>query len=203
MTVAQARLAFFDQIADRWLCKHRDHPRLGEVADYVDVHPGQDILDVAAGPGLLSRLLAERTGPRGRVVSLDFSFRMTALAQEQCSNCRQVLVVRADAQVLPLADGSFDRVVMCAALPHFPDWRAALREAARVLRATGRLTVVHLLSSSELMEVHRRAGRPVVGDLLPPRETLLRELLSLRMSVTTFRDEPGLYLVQASKLRVS
>jgi ubiquinone/menaquinone biosynthesis C-methylase UbiE len=203
MDTAQSRLAFFDQIADRWLCKHRDHPRLEEVVRYVGANPGQIVLDLAAGPGLLSRLLAEKVGTQGQVISLDFSFRMTQLAREQCSGCRRVLVVRGDAQVLPLDNAAVDRVVMCAALPHFPDWRAALAEAARVLKPTGRLVIVHLLSSSELREVHRRAGRPVTGDLLPPQEVLLKELLALRFGVTTFRDEPGLYLVQATKLSVS
>ncbi len=203
MDTTETRLAFFDRIAEKWLCKHRDHPRLEEVVRYVGARPGQTVLDVAAGPGLLSRSLAEKVGKHGRVVALDFSARMTQLAREECRNCSQALVVRGDAQILPLGKAAFDRVVMCAALPHFPDWRTALAEAARVLKPTGRLVIVHLLSSSELREVHRRAGRPVVGDLLPPLKVLLQQLLSLHLGVTTFRDEPGLYLVQATKLSVS
>jgi len=100
------------------------------------------VLDLACGPGIYARRFA-RAAPRGGVVGLDLSRPMLrhAIARARAQRLENLVLVRGDAMALPFAGGSFEVVSCCGALHLIPDVARTLREAARVLRPGGRLTV--------------------------------------------------------------
>jgi SAM-dependent methyltransferase len=93
------------------------------------VAPGQAVLDVACGTGVVAREAADRMGGRGRVVGLDLNQGMLTVAGRLRPDIRWR---QGDAAELPFDAGSFDVVLCQAALMFFPDRAAALREMARV-----------------------------------------------------------------------
>jgi SAM-dependent methyltransferase len=108
------------------------------LARAVPVQPGNSVLDVACGTGVVTRLLADRAGPDSRVVGLDLNDAMLAVARRLHPRLRWQ---QGDACALPFPDGSFDLVVSQAALMFFSDRVAALREMGRVADADGRIVV--------------------------------------------------------------
>jgi len=86
------------------------------------------VLDVAAGVGTLLPLLRQVAGENGRLVALDNSAGMLTLADPTVPR------IQADAAALPLMAGCADIAVYAFVLFLLPDARAALEEAARVLR---------------------------------------------------------------------
>ena len=110
-------------------------PRLTEAAG---IRPGDRVLDVACGTGVLARHLAERVGPTGSVVGLDLNEGMLAVATRQAPG---VEWRQGRAEQLPFEDASFDAVVSQFGLMFFEDRPRALREMRRVLRPGGRLAV--------------------------------------------------------------
>ncbi len=105
---------------------------------------GDNVLDVACGPGNFSREFARAVGPGGLVVGIDASRTMLErggeeLRQAQTSN---LALIRGDATALPFGDGSFDGACCFAALHLFPDPFGALDEMARVLRPGGRIALM-------------------------------------------------------------
>src|SRR5688572_27748780 len=101
-------------------------PHLVEAAG---VAPGQAVLDVACGTGVVARTAADRMGGKGRVVGLDLNDGMLAVA----GRLRPDIEWRqGDAAELPFDAGSFDVVLCQSALMFFPDRARALREMARV-----------------------------------------------------------------------
>jgi SAM-dependent methyltransferase len=106
-------------------------PHLVEAAG---VRPGQAVLDVACGTGVVARAAAERMGGRGTVVGLDLNPAMLDVARRLRPD---VEWRQGDAAALPFADGSFDVVLCQSALMFFPDVEPALREMARVVTPTG------------------------------------------------------------------
>ena len=104
------------------------------LADITGVGPGQAVLDVACGTGIVARTVADRVTRSGRVVGVDLNGGMLAVARRVRPDIdwRQ-----ADVADLPFADGSFDVVLCQMALMFFPDRVGALREMARVTRLGG------------------------------------------------------------------
>lgn len=106
--------------------------------------PGEEVLDIGTGTGIVAFEAARAVAPSGRVVGIDFSKPMLATAQSKADreNLGDALEFRwMDAEALELPDSSFDVVVSLFALLHFPNPLVALREMKRVLRPGGRLVV--------------------------------------------------------------
>jgi len=96
------------------------------------------ILDLGCGTGMLLGPLGERAR---LVVGVDMSAEMLRTAKKRATGA---LLVLADADHLPFADGSFDTVVSVTLLQNMPDPSKTMREAARVLRSNGKVIVTSL-----------------------------------------------------------
>jgi len=99
---------------------------------------GDDVLELGAGPGLVTDLLVERAP---RVTAVEIDERLAAALRARLAP-RNVEVLTADATALPLPDGRFSAAACFTMLHHIPGSRlqdAALAEIARVLRPGGLL----------------------------------------------------------------
>ena len=105
--------------------------------------PGEQVLDVACGTGLVSFAAARAVGQRGQVVGIDLSERMVEAATRRASNMNlsNCGFSRMDAETLAFPDASFDVVLCALGLMYMPDPKAALREMRRVLRPGGRVSL--------------------------------------------------------------
>ena len=110
----------------------------GPVLDAAQVKPGQHVLDVACGTGLVARAAVARVGKFGRVDALDCNEAMLAVARKHGA---EVNWKAGRAEELPYPDDSFDAVTCQFGLMFFEDRVGALREMQRVLRPEGTLAV--------------------------------------------------------------
>ena len=113
--------------------------------DLLGIAPGERVLDVGCGSGVVTRELARRGAPDGVVVGLDPSAALLDLARELAG--REGLADRLDLRVgdarsLPFGDAEFDVVLAVTALSHVPDGEHAIPEMVRVARPGGRVGVV-------------------------------------------------------------
>jgi len=129
------------------------------VVDAADLAPGQRVLDVACGTGIVARAAAERVGEAGGVVGIDLNASMLKVARRLCP---AVDWREGDATRLPFADASFDATLSQAGLMFMPDPAAVLREMGRVVRANG-IVVVHVFGESEGYECLAEVLEDVAG----------------------------------------
>lgn len=99
-----------------------------------------EVLEIAAGTGIVTRELDRRLAPSARLTASDLNAPMLALAAERLRSPR-VVWRQADALDLPFAAASFDAVVCQFGAMFFPDRGRAYAEAGRVLRPGGRYLV--------------------------------------------------------------
>jgi ubiquinone/menaquinone biosynthesis C-methylase UbiE len=105
--------------------------------ELLDARPGMRILDLACGPGTLSRQLSAMVSPGGVVIGVDLAPGMVALARSMnIPNARFEIM---DIDGLAFEDESFDGALCGHGFQFMPDLRRSLREARRVLRRDGRL----------------------------------------------------------------
>ncbi|HET9976849.1 MAG TPA: methyltransferase domain-containing protein [Burkholderiaceae bacterium] len=102
--------------------------------------PGEQVLDVACGTGVVTLAAANAVGARGRVVGVDLSQGMVDSARQRADalHLRHVSFERMDAEQLVLPDAGFDLALCALGLMYLPNPEVALRELRRVLRPGGR-----------------------------------------------------------------
>lgn len=115
-------------------------PLAKELVKIAAIQPGERVLDVACGTGIVARLAADLVGEKGRVAAVDINPGMLATARSLSAE-KSIEWYESNAEDIPLTNDSFD-VVMCQlGLQFFQDRLAALREMRRVLSPGGRLLI--------------------------------------------------------------
>lgn len=109
-----------------------------EMADRVAKLSPANVLETAAGTGIVTRELRSRLPPTAVVTATDLNGPMLEVAQGKFATSERVNIRAADATALPFADGSFDAVVCQFGIMFYPDRRQADRETFRVLAPGGR-----------------------------------------------------------------
>ncbi|MFB4307090.1 class I SAM-dependent methyltransferase [Actinomadura sp. GTD37] len=147
--------------------------------------PPATVLDVACGPGNVTRALAAGVAPNGLVVGLDAS--ETMLAQAVGDPAGNTSYVRGDAVDLPFRDGVFDAVCCLGALYLFDDPWTALDGMTRVLKPGGRLVILTSRRPTPLPSariagalIRRTTGFTVFGDREVTRALTARGFTGVR-----------------------
>lgn len=115
-------------------------PAQAQLLALAALQPGEAVLDLAAGTGLVTFPAAEAVGPTGRVVATDISDAMVAMLKGEAARrgLAHVSAERADAETYRFEDASFDAVLCALGLMYVPNPSACLAGALRVLRPGGR-----------------------------------------------------------------
>ena len=153
--------------------------------DLLQIEPGERVLDVGCGSGVVTREVARRVGTGGSVVGVDPSATMLAVAQELAERdgvAAQIAFQVGDARALPVEDGSFDVVLAITALSHTTDGEEALPELLRALRPGGRIGIFDLDTPSWIIthpdrDLTRRVG--LAGSMVATDGMLARRLPGL------------------------
>jgi ubiquinone/menaquinone biosynthesis C-methylase UbiE len=131
------------------------------VVERAGVEPGMDVLDVACGTGNAT-IPAAKAG--ARVTGLDFAPALLEIARERCADAMvEIDFVEGDAQEMPFADASFDRVVSTFGHMFAPDHERTAAEMKRVLRPGGAIAFASWTPEGSIGRMFR-----TIAELVPP-----------------------------------
>jgi SAM-dependent methyltransferase len=151
-------------------------PLARELVASAHLVPGERVLDVACGTGVVTRLAAERVGAAGVVAGLDVNADMLKVARS-ASAAFPIEWHESSAESMPLPDDAFDVVLCQMGLQFVPDKVAALREMRRVARPGGRVLVnlpapnAFFDALENVMARHVPGGAAFVGKVFSLHDT--------------------------------
>jgi demethylmenaquinone methyltransferase/2-methoxy-6-polyprenyl-1,4-benzoquinol methylase len=167
-----------------------------------NARPGQAVLDLAGGTGDLARAFARIVGERGHVVLADINAAMLEQGRRRLVDAGvagNVTLAQVNAENLPFADGSFDRITIAFGLRNVTDKDGALAEMYRVLKPGGKALILEFSKPLDAIKpaydlysfkVLPLLGRIIAGDeesyqylaesirMHPDQETLLSMMKS-------------------------
>ena len=153
------------------------------------------VLDVGAGTGDLTRMVASTGDPDIKIIGVDFSLSMLQIAKSHPQDIlQQVSYTQGDALALPLAAGSIDAIITAFTIRNIRELPSAIDSFARVLKPGGTLTILEItpMGTGPLAHLFRLYfGRvvPLLGRLVTGHPFAYQYLPD---SVERFRDAEGL-----------
>jgi ubiquinone/menaquinone biosynthesis C-methylase UbiE len=167
-----------------------------KLVEHAGIQPGERILDVGCGTGIVARVAASRVGERGEVTGVDLNPGMLEVARNASSGTQPPIEwQQGAAESLPVARSAFDAVLSQQAFQFLEDRDKALAEIHRVLVPGGR-TVISVLRSLEhnhtytpLIEAFRKHGGDELATMMQsPFQNLTREGLRQMALAAGFRS---------------
>ncbi len=170
---------------ESFLVPHLFTPWARDLVARAQPKPGERVLDVACGTGIVVREVLPVVGSTGRVAGVDFNPAMLAVARTRVPGGAPVEWYEASAEALPFSDAAFDLVLCQQGLQFFPEKPGAIREFRRVLAPGGRvaLSVWRTLEHNPVHEamnevVVRHLGTPTIAAAFSGNAPELEALLS-------------------------
>lgn len=166
------------EIYERYLVPSVFGPWAADLVKLAAPKPGERVLDVACGTGIVARLAAQHVAATGRVVGLDLNPGMLTVARSASGGLESIEWREGNATAMPLSEKTFDLVFCQQGLQFFPDRLAALKEMKRVLVPVGRLalSVWSSISNSPGYSLLEQALKNHIG---PEAATFMRAPFSL------------------------
>ena len=133
---------FWDQVAVVYdvfvnVINRKTHKKLRQIVSAL-IEPGDDVLECACGTGLLSVVIAQKSG---RLTATDFSKKMLKKAEKNCAAFQNITFSKADITALVFPDCSFDKVVAGNVIHLLDNPLTALGELNRVCKDGGKLII--------------------------------------------------------------
>ena len=140
---------------------------------HANARPGHVILDLAGGTGDLAREFARIVGERGRVVLADINAAMLEHGRRRLVDAGiagNVELAQVDAETLPFADNTFDRISIAFGLRNVTDKEGALAEMNRVLKPGGKVLILEFSEPSRAIkpayDLYSFKVLPLLGRLI-------------------------------------
>jgi ubiquinone/menaquinone biosynthesis C-methylase UbiE len=197
-----SRREFFNEAAVTWDQRFQSKELtafLSQLVPTFNLKPGQRVLDVGTGTGILIPFLLKAVGPTGHVTAIDYAEKMVEVCKSKYPHLTNFNVEVQQVEKLDFPSESFDAITCFGLFPHLENREAALSQLNRVLKPGGNLIIAHALNSAEI-KIHHRNASVVAYDVLPDEAEMTQLLNQAGFTGVRVTDKSGCYICLSTKL---
>jgi ubiquinone/menaquinone biosynthesis C-methylase UbiE len=136
--------------------------RLESLFEFLEPNPNEVFLDAGCGGGFYTRYLAKVT----TVIAADISRRGLKSAKEELGETSRIHFIVCDTEALPIKDGAIDKIINIDTLEHIANVEAFLREASRVTKSKGKISLFTACGRNRLTLEYILKPLPVLGQFI-------------------------------------
>lgn len=187
---------FFDRLAPEWDANEimSTPERIGKVLDFIDIKPGEAVLDLGTGTGVLLPYIAQKVGEKGRITAIDYSEGMLSRAKEKFSGLvplPEFLNMDFETDTI---EGEFNHIILYCVYPHLHTPVETLKWLQKVnLAPGGDITIAFPSGPDFINNIHR--DRHSESDCLLPAGKLAEFLASQGLDAEALSDSDDCYVV--------
>lgn len=187
-------MEYFNSLAERWdgICHHDPH-KISAIVTLAGVKPGDRVLDIACGTGIMTAPLLARN-PR-EVLGVDFAQKMIEKATEKFQDTR---IRFAASDFFDLSDKGFDVAVLYSGYPHFTEKDRLAAHMAALLKQGGRFVIAHSESREAINRHHSGSAKSVSQTLRSAHEEAL--YFEPFFAIDILVDTQDIYVISGIKL---
>lgn len=191
---------FFDNLAPHWDENEVNSTpeRVERIIGYMDIKPGERVLDLGTGTGVLLPELARRVGAAGAITAVDYSEGMLSRAREKfASLVPKPTFLNMDFENETIG-GRFDKIILYCVYPHLHTPIDTLRWLRAVnLNEEGKIYIAFPTSEEFINNIHRE--RHSESDRLLPAEELAKWLNDNGLRASVVSADAESYVVEIKK----
>lgn len=191
---------FFDRIAPTWDANEilSTEEKVNHILDFIELQPGQSVLDLGTGTGVLLPYIAERIGNAGKITAVDYSEGMLTRAREKF----ETLVPTPEFLNLDFEteniDGEYDRIILYCVYPHLHEPVDTLKWLISVnLKEGGKLYIAFPCGPEFINNIHKEKHSE--SDILPGASELAAKLCEYGLSAEVLSETETSYVICLSK----
>ena len=188
--------SFFDHLASSWDDNEvlSTPEKVNEILDKIDLQPGEAVLDLGTGTGVLLPFIAERIGKEGKITAVDFSEGMLERAKAKFRELVPAPVflnLDFENENIP---GEYDHILLYCVYPHLHDPVNSLKWLRKVnLKPDGKIIIAFPCGPDFINNIHKE--RHSDSDLLPAPGKLVEFLTANGLDAEVVEDSDQSYIV--------
>ncbi len=169
---------------------------LNDAFKMIPLEPGNSVLDVGCGNGILFKLIEDKIGSEGIIYAVDPAESMIERARHLHREYQNIRFYVGLIEEVDLPTQYFDAIICFAVFPHFEDKSRALHVMRGLLQQEGILYIFHLSDTKTLNEFHGSLNAPVKHDYLPNIDEMRDIIGETGFNLVRYIDRPGLNFIE-------
>ena len=187
--------SFFNDLAERWDdTRAADDQKIAGLVSLAGPQPGETVLDIGCGTGVLLPHLLAAVGEAGRVTAIDFAENMVAKARAKIGRRDNITYIAGDIWSFE-PEALYDAAFCFNFFPHAADKPRFVARMRSLLRPGGSLIIMHDMSRAAVNAIHK-SSRVVTEDRLPEGAAVADMLIAAGYEVQGVIDDEEKYFVK-------